>query len=277
MATHWTRGHKAPLWKVLICVSPQIKRKKTVPNGSSVSFPVSCFLTLCNAQCRIHPHPHLNILLCLIPWGVIGPLAEPDVCSYGGGALAAVQETDEDGERGSYRLDVLQVHLRLHLVRRDTTVRRAEKRDWTMIHNKKKQHLLCRFQQSQPEWVSPSQAVSSFPARPFVSSGCSHVSSLSGTLGFLHQLRWRWSVCKGTTHPVNQRHSMAAGWLEWAIEKKLEGHVFICFQPYKLPLCFIDHRFAVHHVCVVAEGILREQFLILKLLCKARNRSRSVA
>ena len=40
--------------------------------------------------------------------------------------------------------------------------------------------------------------------------------------------------------------------------------------PYKIPLGFIDHRLIVHHVCVVAKGVVREQFLILNyLLCEA--------
>lgn len=37
--------------------------------------------------------------------------------------------------------------------------------------------------------------------------------------------------------------------------------------PYKFPLCFIDHRLIVNHVCVVAQGVIREQFLIFKLIC----------
>lgn len=37
--------------------------------------------------------------------------------------------------------------------------------------------------------------------------------------------------------------------------------------PYKLPLCFIDHRLIVNHVCVVAKGIIREQIFIFKLIC----------
>lgn len=42
--------------------------------------------------------------------------------------------------------------------------------------------------------------------------------------------------------------------------------------PSKLPLGLINHRLVVNHVCVVAEGIFREQLLILKLICKATNR-----
>lgn len=61
----------------------------------------------------------MNILLSLICRGVIGPLAEPDVCSDGRSALAGVQKADEHGQQRSHRLGVLQVHLCFHLVRSD--------------------------------------------------------------------------------------------------------------------------------------------------------------
>lgn len=81
-------------------------------------------LTLCKAQCCIHPHPHINIFLSLIHWSIIGPLAEPDVCTNGSSALAAIQETNKQWQQGSHSLDILQVHFGFHLIGSDSTVKR---------------------------------------------------------------------------------------------------------------------------------------------------------
>lgn len=48
---------------------------------------------------------------------------------------------------------------------------------------------------------------------------------------------------------------------EVKLQDKLQ-FVKIFSIPYEISLCLIDHRLIVHHVCVVAKGIVREQFLI---------------
>lgn len=70
---------------------------------------------MCHAQSSIHPHPHADILLGHVLSCVIGPLAQPDVGSDGGSTLAAVQETDEEGQQRPYCLGILPEHLALHL------------------------------------------------------------------------------------------------------------------------------------------------------------------
>lgn len=147
----------------------------------------------------------------------------------------------------------------------------------------------CPFPRSLPGWVFPSRVVSSSLVTLSVSSGCSRVSSPSGIWGFRHLPKWYWSVCE----EGNENNERFLKWLlkniqekaaralndqiitsnQWIKKKQtslisnLKGSSKTPKVPYKLPLCFVDHRLIVNHVCVVAKGIIREQILIFELIC----------
>lgn len=71
--------------------------------------------TLCKSQCPKDAKFHICVVLRAVDDGVVCPDAEPVVVAQRGSLLEGIEEEDGEGKAQTHSLEVLHVHLQLHL------------------------------------------------------------------------------------------------------------------------------------------------------------------